>query len=168
MYKPINMKYLLDKKVVFFDFDDTLCIHLSAMYDEETRECFLEALETQQLNFFMNRKLFMPNSRMFALAKLLKENGADIRCLSFVTDERAGSLKEYFLDGLMPFHSITLGQSKAEFIVKYCEERSINLEDALLIDDAYANLRECNSAGIDAIQPFAIATYLEEVFEKCN
>lgn len=160
----------LDKiKVIFTDFDDTVCIHI---YDRLSmdHEAYLHAMYTGDVNFYLNKERYAVQPDVAAFLSLCHLAGKDVICLTWNQSSAPLKPKKAFLEkelGNIVDDLFVAGtrDAKLKVVIDYCKVHGIELDEVLLIDDHPSTLHEFRTAGIEAISPVVLTVDLAKVFD---
>lgn len=158
------MPYDLTKiKVVFADFDNTVCVHLNPHRDINLDTAWRNAMYTGNEDWYLEEDLYRVQDNVRAFLTMCKYCGASIYGLSQHESNIVYKAKRKFLDVKLPdvFDELYLTArrcDKVEFIKAWCSAFEISLSDVLMLDDHPETLYEARNAGINAISPITIAT----------
>lgn len=167
MVNTFGVNYIIrNKKVVFFDFDDTLCVHLRLGLNEDTHAQWQKAMFEQDKEYYLDTSRCLAPKSMLSFIIQLFEGGVKCECLTWSSDCRVYEPKKNFL-----FHRYKncfsnlfvtgTREGKIKFLKNYCENYGLSFDDILLIDDHPQTLADCRAAGIECISPVAVITYLD-------
>ena len=80
-------------------------------------------------------------------------------------EEKLHWLSKYF-PKYKEAHFLPINGSKVNFILNYCEENKIAIENCVIIDDKKHILQKCKAAGINTKYPLQIICDYEEAIDK--
>ena len=165
----LDMNKILSKKVVFFGFDDTLCLHLTVNTDTEYNDEFVKAIRNSDIDFLLNTDRQLPNRVLQWLVKTLDKHGIKSGCLTWASEGNINNIKKRFLEvyysEISEYKNVSEFKDKVPYIICYCKRNNLSLDDVMLIDTNTNVIRACEDCGIDAINPLALVTYLQEVVD---
>lgn len=143
-------------KMVLFDFDDTLCVHLHHVKDHPGLKNFFcdenpyeDCSSNKQLKDFMG----ILDARLGLISKV--ENGAvEIEAkMKWAADTYGYEFENFCVTG-----------SKAEMIEAIINHYGYERSDVLLIDDSYNVLRECDEFhGFDCCTPLEVVNLMNKL-----
>lgn len=152
------MLNLKDLKVVFFDFDDTLCIHT---HHKDWNYTFTKNTTPEIYDKHECKK----NYQMKKFIELLAELGIEMHMIS-ATSEICRPVKLKWIEknyGVTMIDSCTLQHSeKVAKMIEYCDNHNIKYSQALFIDDIFSNVQEAYSCGLQACNPMEVVNFINE------
>lgn len=168
MVNTFNVDYIIkNKKVIFFDFDDTLCIHLRLMLNDDTHKAWQAAMFEQDKGFYLNSKSHVAPKKMVSFVNKVRDAGIECFCLTWSSDNRVVTpktefLKHHYGSCIENLYAAGSREYKLKLVMEYCAHYGISLDDVLLVDDHPNTLNEFRNAGIECISPVAILTCYED------
>ena len=143
-------------KVVFFDFDNTLCVHTTYVnHDKDYRKEYgtdhyrrIKAYKSEIMQEFLD---------------LLIENDVEL-CLTSATYEYCFDVKQQWLKEQYGYdfknYCVTRDADKTTTICNYALEYDIDLKDILFVDDKADNLITATAMDIPSCHPLEIAEFI--------
>lgn len=146
-------------RVVFFDFDDTLCIH--SIHED------LDYKIIKGVTYKIFDKIgCRVNKQMFNFIKQLKRSNIEMHLISATGDKDRVALK---LEWVLKRYGVDMTNSCVEHhvdkitkIKEYCDSQGLNYNEALYIDDMYQNLDSATKIGIQTCSPMEVVNYMND------
>lgn len=149
--------YFMKFRMVFVDFDDTLCIHRhdKEYYPSDTTFAIRCILGTQ--NFCDS----IPNKKLGQLLKEIADKGIKVYGLGWTTNNLHSEVKQQYIDVHFPdtfqkFIGAGTREGKLDVINSFASAYGISSDQILLIDDHPSTLMEVREAGYYAMTPIEI------------
>ena len=143
-------------KVVFFDFDNTLCVHTTYVnHDKDYRKEYgtehyrrIKAYKSEIMQEFLD---------------LLVANGVEL-CLTSATYVRCFNVKQQWLKEQYGYdfknYCVPCDDYKTATIHNYIMKHDMELKDILFVDDKADNLIAATAMGIPSCHPLEIAEFI--------
>ena len=146
-------------RVVFFDFDDTLCIH------SIHKDLDYKVIKSATYRIF-DKIGCRVNKQMFNFIKQLKRSNIEMHLISATGDKDRVALK---LEWVLKRYGVDMIDSCVEHhvdkitkIKEYCGSQGLNYNEALYIDDMYQNLDSATNIGIQTCSPMEVVNYMND------
>ena len=168
MVNTFSVDYIIkNKKVIFFDFDDTLCIHLRLMLNDYTHNAWQSAMFEQRTDFYSNSDSHVAPKKMISFVRKVKDAGIICHCVTWSSDNRVAVPKSEFLkynygECIENLYVAGSREYKFKLVTEYCKHYDVSLDEVLLVDDHPDTLNEFRKAGIECISPVAILSCYED------
>lgn len=146
-------------KAAFFDFDDTLCIHLDhSPWLEWFRDCI-----TGDGDIYLDKNKCAPMPCMEYLINDCKNAGIPRICLTwaqvdFVKEPKMKFIEHYYGDdAINKIYCTGTREDKVKFILEYCHEFGLKPEEVLVVEDNCSTIHEVLEAGCILMTPQEVA-----------
>lgn len=151
-------------RAVFFDFDDTLCIH---SLHEDWKYQFNQNTTIDIFDHFGCK----PNEQMKKFVEILVNLNVEMHLISAseenVRPVKLKWVKEHY--GVNMIDSCTLFHAdKANKMKEYCRINNIQCGELLFVDDIYCNLKDATKIGIQACSPMEIVNFVNHQDSSCQ
>lgn len=156
------IKIALDSKLVIFDFDDTLALHLNKNYrkNRKDEEYFRLAYLNPEI-FYEEIECCKPSEILQRIVKECKKHKIKMYCISGMRFSLHQNAKEYFIkthyDGDIEFVIARNQETKKEVIEILKNVYDCEYEDILFFDDMSENIEMMASLGIKAFDMYDIS-----------
>lgn len=159
-------------KVAIFDFDDTLAIHKDRNYIKhrnESEENFLNYYLNAYVNpesFYERIEICSISEPILKLINILRKNNVKIYCVTGMRFSFHLKAKEYFVHKYYGNDIDVISTKNQELKIDAAKIISImnncNLDEILFVDDIEENIINFNNAGINALLPNEVKTFLKD------
>ena len=150
------MLNLQNVKAVFFDFDDTLCIH------SIHKDWDVIINEKSNSNIF-DENGCKDNTQMKEFVKKCQQAEIEMHLISATNEARRKLKLEWVKNhyGVSMMDSCTSSHSeKAHKMIEYCQKNGIKPNEILYVDDMDDNMTQATVWGIQACSPMEIVNYV--------
>lgn len=158
-------------KVVFADFDDTICVHLRSLYDDKQSLDWRKAMYTGDVSWYLNKELFAVQEDVKTFLLLCVARGIVVNALSCSDSNIVYLAKLNFLDTNLPsvcdnLYITTNRESKLDLVKHWCEVYNVSLNEVLVVDDHPDTQHDMRNSGIHSVSPITIITMLQKGGEQ--
>lgn len=142
-------------KVAFFDYDDTVCVHL-CMFGKSLQKNYEAACLARDKEFYMDDSSCLPLEPVQMFAKLLKDKGIDCNILTWAGEEdlvpaRWEFLNKYYPEIFKELYRAVSREDKVKFLSAFALEHGLKAEEILIVEDHPTTEGECRRAGFKAV-----------------
>ena len=160
---------LRSMKVVFFDYDDTLCIHKN-FSGTGWSSGWWDAVLDDNYKYYMDTERCAPNPVLQDMCKIFKRNRTLCHILTWadcngMQEARWRFIHQYYPDIFKKLFIMSSREGKLVFLERYAAHYGIKKEDILIIEDHPVTLEECLKAGFSAMSA-SEACYLVDMFKN--
>lgn len=165
--KTFSLEFVIDKiKVVFLDFDDTLCFHYGVEELNEGHDFWFKSMLEGKIDWYLNEEFHGVSKEMQDFVEFCKIHHISCHCLSWASnnivydakrrllDEKYPSVKSLFLTGTR--------EAKLEFMKDFCKANGLNRNQILLVDDHPTTRSEFRKEGFYAVNVNTVIQYLQK------
>jgi hypothetical protein len=147
-------------KAIFFDFDDTLCIHSRRARKSDEQ---YNAGVVSGSYFWQDCSI---NQHMKQLIDIAKKYDIPMYLISATCSAVHANAK---VDWVAQNYGVTMGnycvgkrKDKLEMLKAYCETHSRSRDKVLFIDDCWDSLHDTELYGFDSCSPMEVVNYIED------
>lgn len=141
-------------KVIFVDFDDTLCVHTEYLNDKYKQFLFCDP---ETLCEKIYRSSLVNHILLTKLTQLKNEYNAQVILISsansLLLDAKKHWCMQHCPDLFNQFISSSIELTKADIILSYCTHEHLNEREVLFVDDSWREREQALHMNIHAVTP---------------
>lgn len=167
MDKMFSLEFVADNiKVVFLDFDDTLCFHYGVEEEIEGHMFWLKSMLDNKDDWYLDEEYHGISKEMQDFVRFCMMCHIDCHCLSWADNNVAYNAKRRLLDEKYPsVKSLFLTgtrDGKVKFVDDFCKVNRLERHQILLVDDHPTTRSEFRKEGFYAVNVNTVIQYLQK------
>lgn len=167
MNKMFDLGFVLKNiKVVFLDFDDTLCLHYNLEETKESDDEFFKVMLNGSVNHYLDETRHGAVKELQDFVEVCTDVGIDCHCLSYSDTNLMYNAKRLFLDKKYPnvksLYFTGTREGKLKFMNDFCKATGVDKFQILLVDDHPSTRHKFRENGFYAVNVTTIMQYLQK------